>query len=156
MRQMDIMNKEEKNATDIFLYREGLFWKAYERSAFLFSRHIRPYQAQKRYVKCLGRTVVSLGFPDKALKDILAGREYEKMNEKSIRIIGYPSMDPAEYERWEVGIAVREVKEGAGPCNQSGISEGSDVLLRLREFQVAVSTPMQCMMFLSELQQSLR
>lgn len=91
-----------------------------------------------------------MGFPDKALADILEGREYEKVDEKCIRITGFPPIDGMEYECWEAGIAVKEVRD------KDGAASDRDVLLRLREFQVALSTPMQCMMFLSDLQQSLR
>jgi hypothetical protein len=61
---------EEGNISHIHLYKEGSFWKAYERSAYLFVQHIKTYQTRLRYYKNIDQEIISIGFPDIALPKI--------------------------------------------------------------------------------------
>jgi hypothetical protein len=61
---------EEGNTDRIYLYKEGSFWKAYERSAYLFVQHIQAYQTRLRYYKNIDQEIISIGFPDIALPKI--------------------------------------------------------------------------------------
>lgn len=144
------LEKEQPGNTDIYLYREGLFWKAYEYSAFLFIRHIRAYQAQKRAVKSLKRDVVSLGFPDSVVEEILAGKSHDKTDEKCIRITGIPATEEEAFEQWKAETPVITETQ----ANREN-RENNPVLSRLKAFRVESSTPMQCMSFISELQKEL-
>ena len=58
---------ELNNLGRIVLYREGLFWKAYERSAFLVLRRGAAYQVNWTCSKDCPEGVVSVGFPDGGL-----------------------------------------------------------------------------------------
>ncbi|MDR0334140.1 MAG: hypothetical protein LBI15_11865 [Dysgonamonadaceae bacterium] len=56
--------KEKIHHTDTFavnLYKEGIFWMAYEQSAYAVCQ-IKPYIARKKYVKAVSAEVVSVGF----------------------------------------------------------------------------------------------
>lgn len=44
MTSKDFIRAEAENTDRIILYREGLFWKAYERSAFAVCTQIRLYE----------------------------------------------------------------------------------------------------------------
>ncbi|MCB9291523.1 MAG: hypothetical protein H6559_00085 [Lewinellaceae bacterium] len=68
MQTKDILALEGANEGDILLLREGLFWRAYQLSAFLFFTHIRPLKITARYVKVAGAKLVYVGFPDKVLE----------------------------------------------------------------------------------------
>lgn len=53
----DILNKlryESENANVVHLWLEGMFWKAYERSAYLFVRRISGYKPYKEFVRSVG------------------------------------------------------------------------------------------------------
>lgn len=52
---IDNLSQESKNTDRIYLYREGVFYKAYERSAYLFVKHIKPFMVKKRLVKSVKR-----------------------------------------------------------------------------------------------------
>ena len=54
----EILKKEATNIGDIILFKDGIFWRAYERSAYLFTTHVKPYQLTKRYFKNVGCEVV--------------------------------------------------------------------------------------------------
>ena len=64
MTSKDFIRAEAENTDRIILYREGLFWKAYERSAFAVCTQIRPFKPTKRSLKTLdGGELISIGFP---------------------------------------------------------------------------------------------
>jgi len=68
----DILTYEENNESSIYLHKEGLFWRAYEVSAYLFIRNIKDYQIKKKHYKNVGKDIVFLGFPNSVLDDILS------------------------------------------------------------------------------------
>lgn len=54
MTSKDFIEAEAGNNGSIILYREGLFWKAYEKSAYAVCTQIKPLKAIKRRLKSLG------------------------------------------------------------------------------------------------------
>lgn len=69
---MTLKEKIERECpTHIHLYREGIFWKLYNQSAFHFSQLIKPYQVKKKYMKTLNMEIVSIGFPQSVLTNAL-------------------------------------------------------------------------------------
>lgn len=58
------IEREQSNCDKIYLYKEGIFYRAYERSAYLWITNICNYEIKKRYVKTIDRDIVYLGFPE--------------------------------------------------------------------------------------------
>ncbi len=46
----DKLKLETANSQTVRLWPEGTFYKAYERSAYLFVTRLRPYEVKRRYV----------------------------------------------------------------------------------------------------------
>ena len=64
MKVQEILKIEKDNRASIFLFKEGFFWRAYERSAFRFvKKNIQGYSVIKRYIKYVKQDVVFIGFP---------------------------------------------------------------------------------------------
>lgn len=64
MTSQDFIRAEAENTDRIILYKEGLFWKAYERSAYILCMQVRPFKPTKKSLKSLdGGHIVSVGFP---------------------------------------------------------------------------------------------
>ena len=63
----EILALEQENQSSIYFYREGVFYKAYEQSAYLFVKYVRPFQVKKRHVKSVKQDVVFVGFPTNSL-----------------------------------------------------------------------------------------
>ena len=64
MTSRDFLSAESANTDRIVLYREGLFWKAYERSAFALCSQVRPLKPTRKTLKTLGGgDLISVGFP---------------------------------------------------------------------------------------------
>lgn len=71
----ELLSHEKPMSPRILLYREGIFYRAYEYSAYYFHRHIRPeYRMHKRRFRNIGRDVIYIGFPSKVLPRLLEGK----------------------------------------------------------------------------------
>ena len=201
MTSKELIREEADNTDRIVLYREGLFWKAYERSAFAVCTQIRPFKPTKRSLKTLdGGEIVSIGFPSSAEERVLAGFErLETAQERMVLAAARPIV-AAEFEAWktsvplavsygkpasvvsadasshecttasEVGAAVIHDGVPAGQERNSltglpaaaaqtmpdfTLTTACRVAERVRGYDLASSTPMECMMFLSELKKML-
>lgn len=53
--------------SELHLYREGTFLRAYEWSAFLACRYLHDFKVNKRQFKDIGQPVAYIGFPDTSL-----------------------------------------------------------------------------------------
>ena len=70
MKIKDILELENSNINNIILHKEGLFWRAYEKSAYLFTLYIKAHQITKKYYKNVNSNVVYLGFPQSSFSKI--------------------------------------------------------------------------------------
>lgn len=167
MKLSDLLMQEAPGSPDIYLYREGLFWKAYEYSAYQFVHTVRAYNPQKKWMKGLQRDIVSLGFPDRVLAEILQGRTAEQIDEKKWIIRGTEPVGEEEFENWKEKMPRQEspatVSQPAPSAQPSSATAAEmrhpgerTVLAKLAAFQVESASPLQCMMFISELQKELR
>lgn len=73
----EILEKEKNNSSYCYLYKEGLFWRAYEKSAMIFVNNIRKYALIKKFYKNVGNEIVYLGFPGLA-QDHWGGAKAQK------------------------------------------------------------------------------
>ena len=69
MKIEDIIKTEDN--TSIYLHNEGLFWRAYDYSAYAFVNSIKQYNAKKKFIKKVNNEIVFLGFPASAFNNIL-------------------------------------------------------------------------------------
>jgi hypothetical protein len=61
MKIIELIKLEESNS-GILLHKEGIFWRAYERSAYRFVNHLTAYRVQLRYYKNIKQDVVYIGY----------------------------------------------------------------------------------------------
>ena len=82
-----ILQAEQQNdGAHIRLYSEGVFYKAYERSAWVACRVLHPFMVKKRAVRKVGQEVVSIGFPKTSLDKWAAGRRVERVDDDCVLI----------------------------------------------------------------------
>lgn len=84
MNLKDKIDAERQDEPLILLYMEGMFWKAYEQSAMRFTKEVKAYKLLKRFVKTVNSNVVSMGFPDGSLEEVLKGRAFTRVNDKLV------------------------------------------------------------------------
>lgn len=146
------MKIEQANIDKIYLYREGGFWKAYERSAYMFYRHIRKYLVQKKYVKSVDSYVVYLGFPDSKVSDLTRDYTVTVPDEKQLVVSSGHSVDPSEFDTWKALIEMKheEPKTVASASEPAGDAE-REAIHRIRNFMLESANPIECLIFVKEL-----
>lgn len=152
----EILAKEALLEPRIFLYREGIFWKAYQQSAYRVLQRKPGFRLKKKFVKAVSCEVISLGFPGETLERIFKKEEMEYAGEK---VIGIPDndIDMQAYQQWFESVPLCEQKENTVlPQQGPTLSCSPDtVLKKIREFPIEQSTPMDCMVFLARMRKEL-
>lgn len=159
---IDHLSQESKNADRIYLYREGVFYKAYERSAYLFVKHIKPFMVKKRLVKSVKREVVSIGFPTNSLYNYFSKeqvREFENVATVELD----KKIDLVEFEQWRENIRLIEdtSQNPSGQMQKASAAEEptpaaeKNIVMQIKIFPIEAKTPLDCMMFLSNIKKQL-
>ncbi len=122
MKIKDVIILENKNDNSITLHKEGLFWCAYEKSAFLFMLHIKEYKVIKKYYKNVKSEVTHLGFPHSSLPGILQIAEHKIAHETENKIvIAKYELHEDEYTKWK-----QSIKLSQSPKTLTKLSETSN------------------------------
>ncbi len=147
-----IIEKERANPGKIYLYKEGIFYRAYNRSAFMWVTHICGYEVKTRYVKSVGENIYYVGFPTSALATRLARHEYKHDGdcvEVSCDEVGF---DENDYISWTESLFSVKTEETRIVSHDE--DESSDTIIdAIRRFPLESSTPIECVVFLSRLKQ---
>ncbi|MDR3350667.1 MAG: four helix bundle protein [Prevotellaceae bacterium] len=108
MTKQEIINFEQAaNGATITLVKEGLFWRAYEQSAYLFTKLFWPdLKVNGGFVKAAGQEVYYVGFPDASLQgkvldklpEVPGSRLLER-RDNMVVITGVPAIDG--FEAWK-------------------------------------------------------
>lgn len=163
-----IMELERENLHTIILLREGIFWKAYEKSAYAFHHQIQPYKLTKKHVPSVNGELVSLGFPTGVTDNLLSGRKV-LLSEDYKMIIESESIDLAAFEAWkeQVPLMAPVVKDGVakeGMVTMTrtprpvALPHGTDVVRiieNIKLFNLESKTPVECMLFLMDIKKQL-
>ena len=143
----------------IHFYREGMFWKLYNQSAFNFSQRVKQYLLKKKYIKEVKSWIVTMGFPDVVLKENLERlREYTlsvNVSEKVVEVElkeGLPGYQEWFEEIKEEVNGEREVKEEGTVPVVGNEDEKERILKDIRDFPILQKTPLDVQMFFIELQ----
>lgn len=155
----EILSKESVNTDRIYFYREGVFFKAYERSAYLFVKFVKPFMVKKRFVKSVNQEVVSIGFPTNSLHSYF---EKDKIQEKEniAEVVMDETVDSFTFDEWRKSIELisdteKKPKQPLTVTPQLVAGNESVVIMKIRTFPMEAKTPLDCMMFLSELKKML-
>lgn len=107
MTSKDFIEAEAGNNGSIILYREGLFWKAYEKSAYAVCTQIKPLKAIKRRLKSLGGgEIVSVGFPCKHEQKYIGSLEHMETMPDRLVLRTLKPIDGQRFEEWETGTFI--------------------------------------------------
>ncbi len=154
------LSKETGNR--IHFYREGMFWKLYNQSAFNFSQRVKQYLLKKKYIKEMKSWIVTMGFPDVVLKENLERlQEYTlsvDVSEKVVEVVLKEELPG--YQEWFDGVkeevkelkGIREVKEENTVPGVGSNGEKEQILKDIRDFPILQKTPLEVQMFFIELQ----
>lgn len=99
-----ILETEAENLDSVHLYRVGAVYRAYERSAFYFTKRVKNYKVSKRLYKEIGREILYTGFYVNIWPGLLA-----ELSSKNFSVIVISenhiqiklSSVPNNYDRWQ-------------------------------------------------------
>ena len=119
----DILHREEHNRSQICLYRRGIFYQAFDYSAYLFYHLVRPFKVTCRSLAKSKRSYYMLGFPSEQLSSYLVTAEYETLPDDEDARIYSPTETvltslPESYEQW---------------CSRFSTTSGADKLPKVQE-----------------------
>ena len=64
---------EDVNPGQVYLYPEGVFYKAYQKSAWILCTKVHPFKVSSRPLKGLDGPLLSVGFPQSSLEKFSVG-----------------------------------------------------------------------------------
>lgn len=133
----------------LFLYKEGVFWVAYEQSAYFFAQ-LKGYKPTKKYYKNINKWVVSVGFPqaDDLLNNLQQNNTITWVNktESSIEMLLAEEVSNTNFNLWKQNVKEKEQKITTNTTKKSSIEQ------LVKAFPLANKTPMEAFLFLKELQ----
>lgn len=206
MTSRDFIQAEADNTDRIILYKEGLFWKAYEQSAYITCMQVRPFKPIKKCLKSLdGGEIVSIGFPCKNETKYIGGLQQIESSDNRLVLAASTPIVPADFKEWKARVPLYQPLPAGKSENKAGhteamlpqweenvqeigtehptacpspekeradthdelqrvlggtvdftLSTACAVAQRIRLFNLAEHTPMECMFFISELQKTLQ
>lgn len=149
--------ESEVSPGKIRLVTSGEFVRAYNHSAWLFYCCISKYKVIRKYYKAQQKDIYFLGFPVDKLIELANGRVCEK-TEFGFDITLKSDELPAEegYEAWTNEVPVEAVSR-ADACATplAGRELETAVCKKIREFPLETKTPVETVVFLSEMRKLL-
>lgn len=148
----EIIQEENANTRNIILHKEGIFYKAYQQSAFAWVKYICNYEVKCKYVKSVGRNILSIGFPVRSLETKLEGRTFETLDSQKIvvKLQEHETIEKHIYEQWSNEFSDSGIVADT-PIQYAKSDRNEDLLSEILAFPIETSSPIECMMFLSEL-----
>ena len=152
-----LKHETEVESGKVRLITSGEFVRAYNHSAWLFYCCISKYKVIRKFSKPRQENIYFLGLPVSKLLELINGRVCAKTD------FGYditlkPEEIPAEegYEAWTKEIPVEEVSRAeVSALPLSGRELESAVCKKIREFPLETKTPVEAVVFLSEMRKAL-
>ena len=166
----EIVGSEERNLSQVVLYPEGMFYKAYERSAYVCATRIAPFRPSRKRVKYLGRDVVSVGFPMQVLEKYFPGASPQEPGGCVVVELA-EAVGAQAFEAWKAALPFKEPRArvpsaaAAAPVETAaGLTDTAPSLPSrsedepfgrlaqlIRGFRLEAATPLQCVLFIDEL-----
>lgn len=152
--------EESKQPTSLILHKEGIFYIAYEHSAWLFCSLIHAFKVKKRFVKCVAKDVVSIGLPMTSLEKLCAAYKVTALSDEMVAVeLPHEAVcSLAGYDDWKTEIPL-ETEQRGGAADKEEKTETADIhallIEKIKDFPIESKTPLECMLFLSEIKKLL-
>lgn len=141
----------------IRLVKSGEFYRAYNRSAWLFHCCIAEHKVMRKYLKTFGFEIFYIGFPEKSLFNNIGERKSEKTDLGfDIELTAEEIPNDEEYDIWKNNIETQQ----SSKCDYfslplSGIEAEKEVIKRIKEFPLESRSMVECVVFLSDIRKLL-
>lgn len=152
------MNVSDKlaleNEEEVILHKEGVFWVAYEMSAYAISQ-VKTLKPTKKYIKIVDQEVVSVGFPAVSLETVTNYFVMKEQGNTLIMMKTHSTLNQDRFNEWKSRLPLQQlppVKNKIQPVSESMSGSSHVVFDRIRQFKLYTASPMDCMRFIEELQ----
>jgi len=163
-----------EDVNQLVLFKEGIFYKSYNKHALFFVAHIKPFKVSVNYVKAVKQEVFSIGFPVTAfntapkkikekneaivIKDkiIALGAKIE-LFENKIVVKNINCVSDIIYNKWclqQKGLNLLEKQQQLH--KKESVQNYEQLKESLLSFKIGSSAPLQAMNFLVELQEKIK
>lgn len=158
-----------EQCAEVHLFREGTFYRAYEWSAWLCVRYFTELKVTHRLLKG-GEDIVFVGFPLTSLDRYTPqGAVVSPSDDKSIEMtlpadVFAPDTDSdslqKSFEDWKqcqplMDASKKKVEEEKVRAERNAHPRLTDVMLRILAYPIEQHSPMECMVFLSDIKQQI-
>ena len=145
---------------NVHLFKEGVFWVAYEKSAYIVCL-LKKYKPTKKFIKAVGQEVVSAGFPESALENIVGAnlcvrpdlcvRPNENNKNHVILDISLPCFQDLptlgenfneNFLEWKNNLETNKIKN-------INFEPEMPIVEKIKQFDLHNATPLECMNFLA-------
>lgn len=113
MTKQEILEREDAQSTTIHLYKEGIFWKAYEYSAYRFVFGILKCKPKKQRFKETSTEMIHIGFPLTSLDTHQDSFRLISKDENTCTIEPVDFLPQMTFEEWKNSIAQLEFEKDA-------------------------------------------
>lgn len=162
---MTIANKIQISAdkTRFTLFKEGLFYKCYNEDAMVFVQNLKKYKVSVKFVKSVGESVFSIGFPGSVVNTesitfdaIAAAIDATSYYENATDVVfELKNKDLQNYASFKESV-MASTNEPLSIINTTApTTQTRAIALRIQEYDLANRTPMECMLFIQELKNTL-
>lgn len=169
----------DEGKREIHIFVEGMFAKLYNESAYLFTTYIRQYRVNITTSKSLNSEYYSLGFPQNMIKHFLSDCEIITIEDNYFVVKADKFLfDKEKYQTWcenskelyskrAVNIKDKNIKEekvievltsnskSTALDSSEKVITDSDLIIEIYNFRIENATPMECMIFLNNLQKKI-
>ena len=104
MKREKILEYEAQNNDTVILFKEGIFLRAYERSAMRFTEHIAPFKVFKKFYKIVNAEVCYLGFPMKSVRMLFQKVNITRFADMAEFMVVYGCPSKENFEVWKAGV----------------------------------------------------
>lgn len=157
MTKKDILKQENEHSETIHLHKEGAFWKAYEYSAYIFVFAVMNCKPKKQVFREIDSEMVHIGFPLASLEKLKDKFSFVSKEDTSCTIKPLSFTPTLSFEEWKKSIALYtpQRKEMSQLKNEILNGSNENIVNKILAFNIESKTPMECMMFLSDLKNML-
>ena len=158
--------------SELHLYREGTFLRAYEWSAFLACRYLHDFKVNKRQFKDIDHPVAYIGFPETSLPKWVPEGAGQRVEGEKHLVVTLPEVMVSEdldtlalaFAEWKDGIPLAEHQGGkkrlpkdddASPFDVSAHATLTAIMQRVLAFPIESKSPIESMTFLADIKQQL-
>ena len=153
-----VINHEEKALPNtIRLVTSGQFYRAYNRSAWLFNTCLVNYKVIRKYIKTIQKDIRYVGFPISSIRNIVGERTMVP-TEFGVDIVLNENEIPSEdaYLTWFDSVETHHSSQAdILSIPLSGSEAEKEVLRRIKSFPIEQKSMLECVIFLAELRKLL-